>query len=368
MADFLACLPNVFAVRDSYQILLCLREPGICWLRVGDRAVYETENGVLRTESKVRRICLPQTLLDRAGGYTVCYRRAPERKAYCTELGPEERATFCFFPVEKTEGIRGVYIADVHSRYDAAVRAVKAAGPSDFLIVNGDISEVETEEDLLAVNDFIGRVGGAEKPVICGRGNHDTRGRLSERLPEHLPTEEGRTYFPFRFGPVSGVVLDCGEDKEDGNKEYGGVNLFAPFRREEAERLRRMRLPQTPYRLAVCHIPFFSRQSMRGVFDIARPVYRSFGRSLARLAPDLLLCGHSHRYERYAPGEEGSHFPHPYPALVGSRLDGNGWGCTTVALYPDRIEIFHTDEHGKTESEPPLMRECRPAAAGKGEL
>ena len=90
---------------------------------------------------------------------------------------------------------------------------------------------------LVDINAFIGRISGGEKPVVIGRGHHDTRGKLAELLPEHIATDGDKTYFNFTLGPIDGVVKDCGEDKMDGNIEYGGVNGFEQYRTAEARDL-----------------------------------------------------------------------------------------------------------------------------------
>lgn len=347
MNSFLACTPNVFVLRDSYQIVVNLRESGVCRLRIGDRVVDEAGSGVFRTEARVRRFSLPQALLDRAESYTVCFWSVPERKDYFTAIGEGQEITYPFRPVRKSAGIRGVFISDVHRRFTAAAQAVAACGPVDFMIVNGDIAEMNSPDCLTDLNRFIGEISRGEVPVIVGRGNHDTRGRLAEYLPDHLATDGKKTYYPFRLGPIAGVMLDWGEDKPDGHAEYGGVNNFEPFRRAEAADLRRMRLPDAPYKLALCHVGFMTDSAMRGPFDIMPEVYRSLGRSLERLAPDLFLCGHTHKFALYPAGTaEGCKYPHSYPIVECCALDKTRWSCTAFDLYPDRTEFFHADDTG----------------------
>ena len=213
--DFLACLPNVFVVHKDYQIIINLREPGACRLRVGNREIYEPGYGVYRTERRVHKFTLPQKLLDSACEYTVIYRRVTERKAYYSVSDPEEQTkTFRFRPITKETDIRGVYLADVHGNYNpgnypAAERAARAFGEVDFYIINGDIGEIETEEMLVDINAFIGRLSGGELPVIIGRGNHDTRGKLAELLPDHIATDGDKTYFHFTLATFLVGLDDC---------------------------------------------------------------------------------------------------------------------------------------------------------------
>lgn len=347
MKDFLACLPNVFVIHADYQIVVNLKKPGACRLHIGNRDVYEPGYGVFRTQRTVHKFTVSQKLLDAARSYTVLYREVSERKAYFSVSAQEEEAqTFSFTPITKTDDIRGVYIADVHGNYNAenypaAERAVAAFGPADFYIVNGDIGEIETEEMLVDINAFIGRISGGERPVIIGRGNHDTRGRLAELLPEHIATDGDKTYFNFTLGPIGGVVIDCGEDKPDANAEYGGVNCFEPFRLGEARDLTRMKMPNARYTMAISHIAFMTHTAMHGPFDIMPETYAVFGRALNRMNPDFFIGGHSHRFEYYPADYSGAKIPHRYPVVVGSRLNDEGYACTGIVLRERSITFTY---------------------------
>ncbi|MBQ8350917.1 MAG: metallophosphoesterase [Clostridia bacterium] len=347
MKDFLACFPNVFAIHSDYQIVINLIEPGACRLRIGSRDIYEPGYGVYRTERKVHKFTVPQKLLDSARAYTVLYRQVSERKAYFSVSAPEEESrTFSFRPITKTEDIRAVYIADVHGNYNpdnysAAERAARAFGEVDFYIINGDIGEIETEEMLVDINAFIGRLSGGEMPVIVGRGNHDTRGKLAELLPEHIATDGDKTYFNFTLGPIGGVVIDCGEDKLDSNIEYGGVNCFEQYRIAEARDLTRMKMPEAKYTMAISHIAFMTSTAMHGGFDIMPETYAIFGRALNRMNPDFFIGGHSHRFEYYPADDARAKIHHRYPVIVGSRLDQDGYACTGIVLRDGSVTFTH---------------------------
>ncbi|MBO5269618.1 MAG: serine/threonine protein phosphatase, partial [Clostridia bacterium] len=67
-------------------------------------------------------------------------------------------------------------------------------------------------------------------PVVFARGNHDTRGKYAERLANHTPTDNGRSYYSVRLGKLWMLVLDCGEDKNDDHAEYGHTMCCHAFR------------------------------------------------------------------------------------------------------------------------------------------
>ena len=81
--------PAVFAVADTYQILVPVTSPSLMWAVVGDRCYYDHANGVLRSKCKVHHMTVPAAALEEAGGYTICERRILHRKAY----GPSRRRT-----------------------------------------------------------------------------------------------------------------------------------------------------------------------------------------------------------------------------------------------------------------------------------
>lgn len=349
MPEFLACLPNVFVVRDTYQIVLNTIEPGICRLFIGDDEVFESVIGVYPSESAVHKFTLPQAQLDAAGAYTVTFRAVPEKKPYYTQAGEERRAVFSFTPC-RGDDLRAIYLADLHGRYAQGIAAARAyTEKPDFIIVNGDLGEIDSPDSLVRMNEFIGNLSGGGIPVLYGRGNHDTRGRMAEILPQYMPNDNGRTYFPFRFGPLGGAILDWGEDKYDDCVEYGGTNCFEHFRRTEAHEIAFWRLPETRYRLVVSHVPFITDSSMHGPFDIMRETYRSMNRTVNRWRPDLMICGHTHQYEYYPAGKDGCRAAHTYPIAVGSCLD-KGMSCTGLHITPAGIELARVTAEGTCDA------------------
>ena len=92
------------------------------------------------------------------------------------------------------------------------------------LILNGDIpAESATPESIRGIYDITSALTGGRLPVVFARGNHDYRGRVATDLPQYIGTRDGQTYFTFRIGCLWGICLDCGEDKNDSDVEYGGL-------------------------------------------------------------------------------------------------------------------------------------------------
>jgi len=142
---------------------------------------------------------------------------------------------------------------------------LRAAGePYDLVFFNGDsLSHLENESQVLerclkpASGLFASRT-----PLLLVRGNHETRGAFARDLGRYLALPDGRFHYSFDHGPVHFVVMDTGEDKEDGHWAYSGLTDFDAYRQQEAEWLAREvaspAFKQARFRVLVAHMPFFA--------------------------------------------------------------------------------------------------------------
>ena len=341
--------PNVFVVRDNYDIVIVCECDGKCTITVGDKIFFEKGSGIFKIHTAVHKITVPQAILDGAGEYTVHFSPCPEKKPYWTEMEEEVTETFDFKPLTKIENINLYYTADIHSCYEEAEKCCSFFGDDlDVLVVNGDYGESDSRESIEEMNGFIARVTGGSLPVIIGRGNHDTRGNMSEFITDYIATDDGRTYFPYTLGCISGIVLDCGEDKLDNHKEYGEVNYFEQYRREELCELKKLEeLPIDKYRICFCHIPF-TYTFEDDIFNIDTEVYSGWSKELERIGTEALICGHMHNYS-LCPGEYEERIEHSYPLIVASAKNDQVLGGSAITLMKDRIICRFTDaEHNVT--------------------
>ena len=137
--DVFLTRPIVYAIRDSYQIMVPVTCECVMWVRVGERNYYDDSGGILRSDTTTHRMTVPMSELDRERQYTVCFRRMPERKPYFTEPGEVEYYTSVFRPVTSSP-IRIYHIADAHNQVEGPVAAGNFFGNQiDLLILNGDI-------------------------------------------------------------------------------------------------------------------------------------------------------------------------------------------------------------------------------------
>ena len=317
--------PAVFAVDDTYQIMVPVKEPVLMWVRVGDAEYFDHSNGIIRSEADIHRMTIPAKKLDSAGEYTVCWRKIIERKPYFSETVEQESETYKFRSVPMGKAVC-YHISDAHGAVELPIKAAetfeKKFGKIDFLILNGDItSQNDKPEDFDNIYLIASKLTGGEIPVVFSRGNHDMRGLFAEKFEYYTPHSNGKTYYTFKLGDIWGLLLDCGEDKPDSSDEYGHTICCHPFRREQTEYIKRLdknefEAENEKHRVVISHIPFtFSKKPK---FDIERELYAEWAELLKEgVNPGVMICGHEHGLEVSKPGSERDSLGHPCTVVVG---------------------------------------------------
>lgn len=320
--------PVVFAVQKEYQIMVPVKHDTLFWVIVDGKRYSDHINGIMRSSVHVHRVHVPMDALDRAGKYTVCYRKIIERKPYFTTTEDELSVEYPFKPVGYGKPLHIYQLADTHGNYDASVEAGAFFNDDlDFLILNGDIPDHGGDpKNYDLILRLAGEITKGQCPTVFARGNHDTRGFYAENFQDYTPTDGGKSYYTFRLGPVWGMILDCGEDKRDNRIEYGHTAAFEEFRREETGYIENVirhadseyREDGVEYRLVIAHAPFsFQEESP---FDIEEPLYRQWLHFLKeQIYPDLMLSGHLHVCEYSPVGGPRDHLGQPCPVVIGSR-------------------------------------------------
>jgi len=348
---FLRCKPMVSVIGNEYEILVNANENGVIKIAVGGEVYYEENSGVLSSEKSFAKVRIPQKALDSAKEYAVIYKKTIDRKGYFSEFGEEQTESFAFKPLTKTDNINIYHIADVHYKFDEALKTASYFGDDlDLLVVNGDIGEVETEQNYFEVCQFVGSVTGGSLPVVFVRGNHDTRGHLAERFTDYFPCNGKNTYYDFELGNLYGICLDCGEDKLDHHPEYGGANAFEAFRRRETEFLRGLNPKDGKLTLAISHVcPAQTAATKDSIFNIDCELYEEWNRQLSRLGVRFMICGHMHRAYVLSPNDARSIREHSYPVVTGSAVYEEPyslWGCA-MTLTGNVLKVAFTDNNLK---------------------
>ncbi len=361
LPEFMLAFPTVFAVGNYYNIFVPFDAEVIMWVKVGDKVYYDDCNGILRSNTNMHKVDLPMHVLDAAGEYTVIYRKMIDRKPYFPTSEEERQLTIKFKPVPHSGDINLYHIADAHNLVEEPVAAGQFWGEElDLLVLNGDIPNHSGDvKNFNAICEIASGITKGQRPVVFARGNHDTRGIHAEDMPNYIPTMNGKTYYAFRVGCVWGLLLDCGEDKRDDHKEYGGTICFHPFRLRETEYIKETienaeheyAAKGVAHKLVISHIPFTHINEFP--FDIEQELYAEWTNLMREhIMPDLLLYGHYHCTQIVRPGDKFDSHGQPCNAVIGSKPifdkeNGNGFvGCAITLMKNGKKRVIFNDSQG----------------------
>ncbi len=345
--------PAVFAVGNDYQIMFESEKPTLVSVKVGDEQYYDESNGIMNSLSSLHRVTVPMYLLNNEKKYTLHLRPLIERKPYFSTTEEPVELEFDFKPVPENNA-RAYHLSDTHNRIETPVKAARAFGNIDFLILNGDILDHSGDPSKFQ-NIYIicSEITKGNFPVVFSRGNHDLRGNYAERFADYTPNQNHNTYYTFRLGSIWGVLLDCGEDKSDTNDEYGFTVACHPFRLRQTEYLKSVianadkeyNAKGVKTRLVISHNPF--TEKLEYPFDIEKEIFTDWATLLDEyVKPHAIISGHYHKnFIRY-PDSEGEYIKRPCPIVVGSvPSDDNFIGCGYI-FGDNTIEVVFSDING----------------------
>ena len=358
LPEFKTC-PAVFAVKNYYQIMVPVKSDLLFWVTVGGKSYYDHSNGIIRSSTRMHRVNVPMSELDKAGEYTVSYRKIIDRKPYFPETEEPVSTVYKFRSVPDSGVINIYHLSDTHGNFDLPSAAGTYFGEeTDLLILNGDIPDHSGKvENFDLIFRLCEAVTGGSRPCIFSRGNHDTRGFYAENIADYTPTENGRSYFSFRLGRIWGIVMDCGEDKSDDRTEYGHTVCCHEFRLEETEYLKEViknadneyNAPDVEYRIVIVHNPFSF--TMNPPFDIEQELYSEWLRLLdENVKPDVMLAGHLHTAEISNKGGRLDSKGQICPVIVGSKFSTNDKNVMTsfvgcaATLDKNKMKVCFTDD------------------------
>ena len=346
--------PAVFVVHDTYHIMVQSSEESTMWVKVGDKVYCDECNGVFRSRTPIHRMIVPAKELDQAGCYTIYERKVIERSTYYPKLEEAVETAFSFRPV-KSDHPRCFHIADTHNLQEEPVAAAKAYGEIDFLIMNGDIPDSSDEWGFFdVIYKITSEITKGEIPIVFARGNHDLRGHLAEHLMEFIPHENGNTYYTFRMGKIWGMVLDCGEDKEDNSIEYGNTVCCHAFRERQTGFLKEViargeyLAPDIRWRVVVSHNPFTMPKPEK--FYIEKEIYAQWAELLDKhIKPAVMITGHEHRVRVLRTGNPEDEILQPCPIIIGAEpvhKEKNYIGAG-IAFGEESMEVTFIDSYGE---------------------
>ena len=365
LPDVLAFPPAVYAVGKEYQIFIVVKSETLMWLDVAGEEYFDDSNGILRSGSDTHKIVVPMEELDRAESYTIKFRRVLERIPYFSKTGAVESFTIPFRSVPE-DNIHVYHLADTHNKVDLPVRTGSFFGDKlDLLILNGDIPDHSGEiKNFMTIHEIAGKMTNGEIPTVYSRGNHDLRGNHAEDLATYTPNRYGHSFYTFRVGSLWGILVDCGEDKEDSHEAYGNTICCHAFRKRETKYIEEVirnaakeyEEEGVKYKVVISHVPF-SRVQIPP-FNIEQECYRKWCSLLKEhVKPHVMLSGHLHRSFLSRCGSEHDHLGQPCPLVVGSRWDGNKpqeFAGAALTFSGKEINVKFTDQNHSVYEEDTL--------------
>lgn len=315
---------------DEVTVMGWSAAPSYAWVEYGEtQALGRRADTVIEglREVNVRRHAVRLTRLTPGTRYwyRLGLRAVTELTATNVQWGASAYSPAYVFstPSPKDTRVRCIIFADTHNNATfGPLLTLPGVEPYDFSLFNGDcFADLKTEGDALGLlRAYTSLVNGASRPSFFVRGNHEVRNRFAPFLRHLFSTPEGHSSFAFTRGPARFVILDCGEDKRDAHRSYGGLVDFASMRAEVAAWLAR-ELASEAFRKArwhvlIVHIPLYGD----GCSEHARPLYLPV---LGKAKFDLEINGHIHVSRVLKPGEAGN--PHPVVCV--------GAFCTAVGVF-----------------------------------
>lgn len=346
--------PSVFAIDGRYQIVTPFACSAIVWVKVAGETYYDDANGILKSNNYVHKVEVPMAELDVAKEYTLCYRKMVDRTPYFPVSEDTVEITYTFKPVEGDK-INIYHVSDAHNMEEAPINAAGYFGDDlDLFILNGDIPD--HSGDIANFNSIYRICSGVTEgtlPIVFSKGNHDTRGIYGESFHEYTPTDNGKPYYTFRLGKLWGLVIDCGEDKDDSHEAYSYTTCFHNYRLKETKWLEDVikrgeyNAEGVEHRIVVSHVPFSYIQ--KPPFDIEQDIYRHWTDIVCNsINPDLLLYGHTHSCGIHEPGSDFDAYKlQSCPAVVGSqpnRKEGTFTGCAITLSEEKPVIVFNKNQ------------------------
>ena len=265
---------------------------------------------------------------------------------------------------------------------DGLLKAADAAS-CDFFVFGGDIGNAFEPEKL--VDGPIARIcahGGAERPLVMVRGNHELRGDDAERYLDYFANRDGHSYGIFRYGDTVFLVLDSWDDTpaEAKGAEYCKYNLDQWFEAEEKKFLEQaIQSPKwttAKRRIVLSHGAPYSHYDHWKTMPprLQRLTDIHFAGKNPKFRLDLWLAGHTHHYTRSIPGtsiiaspsrpekplKDGLEYCYPVLTVAGPkasqkfgasafRVDVNSDGVQVCAFAPDGtcFEKIRIADNGK---------------------
>jgi acid phosphatase type 7 len=341
---------------DGITIRWITRVPCYSWVEYGeaagqlDQKAHHVCGGLVEANNTVHAITLSNLQPGRQYHYRICSKRIESFAPYQLTYGDTYVSDPFTFktPDPKARQTEFIVLNDIHDRPASFAHLLQyqGAGAQDFVFLNGDMFDYQTDEDQL-VNHLLEPLStlfARHTPFIFSRGNHETRGKFARQLGHYFDGAQEKFYYSFQRGPVYAIVLDSGEDKADDTPVYGGIVDFDAYRRQQAawleKEVQKKAFRQARYKVVFSHIPLFHSGDWHGPMH-CRQVWNPI---LNKARIDLLISGHTHKYGIHLP-EKGQH---DYPIVIGGGPQAGKRTLIRVKADPTALVLEMLDDSGKT--------------------
>ncbi len=331
--------PSVFDTgADYYSVVWSTTGKGSGYVKYTyngeEKTVWDASAGIIRTDDTIHSVQIPKEELQ-GNTYKVGSQFVAFKLGYNASKGKTvESEEYSFNGVPKQDDIKILCISDIHEMEKKMNKAVSYhTHKPDMVMLLGDItSNMELTMQFHSLLKYAHGLSGGEIPVAYVRGNHETRGEFGAQMLKYFPSETGEFYFTFDFGPLSAIVVDSGEDKEDDHEEYSGLIDFATYREQEYNwlcSLESSRFENATYKIVFSHDP-----------TLVDHFGKDWTAPMLNLGMDLMVGGHHHT---------NGFREETLPVFIdgGKQNDGSGaWVASMLTLKDGTINMFSVDDSG----------------------
>lgn len=347
----------VYAVGEDYQIVWTTRAKGIGWVEIGGMPYYDEYAGSKRSNEKVHKVTVPQSVLDEAKGYTIKSKAMLSEQGYSGLLGYTVKKEYAFRPVDTSDGIQAYAVSDTHDYNSVVKKTASFYGENlDFVVMAGDIvSFLATDSDLRRILNLANALTGGSRPVIFARGNHELKSVGAEDLHRYAGSDGEKFYYTFRLQNVWGVVLDMGEDHADDWYEFYDTAIYDGYRQAQIEFLDEIiddkdneyAAEGVEYRIGVSHVSTaISSFKENYMFDALAAI----NERLNQMNLDVMLSGHLHENFKIEAGYETGR-PLFYHSQYTEKTSDDPVFLATGANYPSILCSRRSDVQSTAKKE-----------------
>lgn len=348
------CLQN--PTETSMSIVWLTDVQCTSWVEYGsseqtlDQKAFTSSHGLIDADQTIHRITIEGLPPASTCYYRICSKEMLKFEAYKVTYGQTLTGDVYHFNTLSRNKLKFSFIVlnDIHQRNDLFKKLVEqsASKPYDLVFLNGDIiSDINHTSQII---DYVLKpcadLFAKTIPMIYVRGNHETRGKCARMLPDYLALPDNRFYYAFDHGPVRFIIMDGGEDKADDNVAYSGLADFDRYRIQQKHwlqsEIQSEAFKKAPFKIVVIHMPPIASQQWHGsdhLYELWRPVFNE-----AKI--DLMICGHTHKYEVVQPKQGVSE----YPVMIGGKPADKEATVIRVDVTQDKLDAVMTTDEGKT--------------------